>query len=88
MLVDPSAPTHRALQRVGLVSCGTIAWTPYTFTTSAYGSNTGSIGARERTGRRTERGKEVFLVVVGGADVMDEVVADRLRAERAPSRLF
>jgi hypothetical protein len=30
----------------------------------------------------------VLLVVVGGADVMDEVVTDGLCAERAPSGLF
>jgi hypothetical protein len=39
-------------------------------------------------GRRTERGKEMFLVIVGRADMVDQVVADVLRAERTPSRLF
>lgn len=88
VLVDPSAPSHRALQRVGLFLSRTLVWTPDTFTASAYRSNTGSIDARKGTGGRTEWGEEVLLVVVGGADVMDEVVTDGLGAERAPSRLF
>lgn len=51
-------------------------------------SNTGSIGARERTGGRTEWGKKMFLVIVGRADMVDQVFADVLRAERTASRLF
>lgn len=88
MLVDPSAPSHRALQRVGLFLSRTLVWTPDTFTASAYRSDTGSIDARKGTRGRTEWGEEVLLVVVGGADVVDEVVTDGLGAERAPSRLF
>jgi hypothetical protein len=89
VLVDPSAPTDRALQRIRLILCRTIAQTPHTVTTSVrHGSNTGSIGARERTRRRTERGEVMLLVVEGRADVMDQVVADVLGAERTPSRLF
>ena len=88
MLVDPSTPSHRALQCVGLFLSRTLVWTPHTFTASAYRSNTGSIDARKGTGGRTEWGEEVLLVVVGGADVMDEVVTDGLCAERAPSGLF
>jgi hypothetical protein len=30
----------------------------------------------------------MFLVIVGRADMVDQVVADGLRAERTPSRLF
>ena len=30
----------------------------------------------------------MFLVIVGRADMVDQVVADVLRAERTPSRLF
>lgn len=62
-------------------------WTPDTFTASAYRSNAGPVCARKGTRGRTEWGEEVLLVVVGGADVMDEVVTDGLGAERAPSRL-
>ena len=39
-------------------------------------------------GGRTEWGKEMFLVIVGRADMVDQVVADVLRAEWTPSRLF
>jgi hypothetical protein len=89
VLVDPSAPTDRALQCIGLILCRAIARAPHTFTTSAcHRSDTGSIDARERTRRRTERGEEMLLVIVGRADMVDQVVADVLRAERTPSRLF
>jgi hypothetical protein len=88
VLVDPSSPSHRALQRVDLFLCCTLTWTPGTFTASVYRSNTGSIDTRKGTRRRTEWGEEVFLVIIGGTDVMDEVVADGLRTERAPSGWF
>ena len=87
--VNPSAPTDRALQSIGLILCRTIAQTPHTFTTSVcHRSNTGSVGAREGTRGRTERGEEMLLVIVRRADMVDQVVADVLCAERTPSRLF
>jgi hypothetical protein len=88
VVIDPPAPTDRALQCVGLVLRSTITWTPHTFTTSVCRGNTGSIGARERAGGRTEGREELLLVIEGRADVVDQVVADGLRAERTPSRLF
>jgi len=90
MSVYPSASTDRALQCIGLILRRTIAQTPHTFTTSVCHnrSNTGSIGVRKRTGGRTEWGKEMFLVIVGRTNMVDQVVTDVLRAKRTPSRLF
>ena len=88
VLVDPSAPGHRAFQCVGLLMSRTLVWTPDTFTASGCRSNTCSICARKGTRGRTEWGEEVFLVVVGGADVMDEIVTDGLCAEWTSSRLI
>ena len=87
MLVYPSPPTDRALECVCLILCSTVAWAPRAFAASMQGSNTRSIGAGERARGRTEGGQEVFLVVVGGADVVYEVVADVLCAQRASSGL-
>jgi hypothetical protein len=88
MLVYPSASADGELQRVNLILRSTVAWAPHTLTASVCGGNTGSIGASERTGGRTEGGKEVLLVIEGGADPMNEVVADVLCTERASSRLI
>jgi hypothetical protein len=87
MLVYPSASADGALQRVSLVSRSTIAWTPRTVTASMYESRTGSTSVGERTGGRTERGKEVLLVIEAGADSVNEMIANVLCAERASSRL-
>jgi hypothetical protein len=89
VLINPSTPTDRALQCICLILCRAIARTPHTFTTSVcHRSNTGPVGAREGTRRRTEWGEEMLLVIVRRADMVDQVVPDVLRAEGTPSRLL
>jgi hypothetical protein len=78
VLIYPSAPTDRAFECVCLLLRGAVAWAPRAFAASVRCSNTRSIGAGKRARGRTERGKEVFLVVVSGADAVDEVVSDVL----------
>jgi hypothetical protein len=87
MLVNPSAPTDRALECVCLVLGSSVAWTPRAFAASVRGSNTRTIGAGERARGRTEGRQEVFLVVVCGTDAVDEVVTDILCAQWASSGL-
>lgn len=75
VLVYPSAPTDRAFECVCLVLRSAVAWAPRTFAASVHCGNTRSIGAGERARGRTEGGQEVLLVIVRGADAVDQVVS-------------
>jgi hypothetical protein len=78
VLVYPSAPTDRAFECVCFVLRSAVACTPRAFAASVRGSNTRSIGAGKRARGRTEGGQEVLLVIVRGADAVDQVVSNVL----------
>ena len=87
VLVDPSAPTHRAFECICLVLRSAVACTPRAFAASVRGSNTRSIGAGKRARGRTKGGQEVLLVIIRGADTVDQVVSNILCAQWTSSGL-
>ncbi len=88
VLIYPSSPTDGAFECVCLVLRSAVAWAPSTFAASMHSSNTRSIGAGKRARGRTEGRQVVLLVIIDGADAVDEVVSNVLCAQWATSGLF